>query len=262
MCQVQVDIAGRMRFLWQLCGVMWLTSLLIFGIVLLPALLVSRKLRELFFVTSFRVGAFIYADGMAAARRAALKPLESLVSRDPALKKENALRVLEIGAGTGANFEHVTRKIRYTNVDPNPEFGKVFLRELNNYPKIEMERWVQCHGENMDELENGQFDVVLFTYLLCSVQDGRKVLEEAKRVLVKGGHLIFLEHVAYPKGTWPRLFQSLITPLWKITCGNCHLQRDSARLIETAGFSQVTTHYVYADMCSILNYQVYGVAIL
>ncbi|KAH7936560.1 hypothetical protein HPB49_001293 [Dermacentor silvarum] len=174
-----------MRFLWQLCGVMWLTSLLIFGIVLLPALLVSRKLRELFFVTSFRVGAFIYADGMASARRAALKPLESLVSRDPALKKENALRVLEIGAGTGANFEHVTRKIRYTNVDPNPEFGNVFLRELNNYPKIEMERWVQCHGENMDELENGEFDVVLFTYLLCSVQDGRKVLEEAKRVLVK-----------------------------------------------------------------------------
>ncbi|XP_070395464.1 thiol S-methyltransferase TMT1B-like [Dermacentor albipictus] len=200
---------------------------------------------------------------MASARRAALKPLHFLESRDPALQKEGALRVLEIGAGSGANFEHITRKIRYTNVDPNPEFCNVFFRELKRYPKvlrtcfssdldlwffprhhscwryisamfflsllcwferavptgrrIELERLVECHGENMNELEDEQFDVVLFTYLLCSVQDGRKVLEEAKRVLVKGGQLIFLEHVAHPKWTWPRLLQSLITPLWKIT---------------------------------------------
>ncbi|XP_037579802.1 thiol S-methyltransferase METTL7B-like [Dermacentor silvarum] len=198
---------------------------------------------------------------MASARRAALKPLESLKSRDPALREEDALRVLEIGAGSGANFEHVTRKIKYTNVDPNPEFGEVFLKELNNHPQVELERWVQCPGENMDDLKNEQFDVVLFTYILCSVQDGRKVLEEAKRVLVKGGHLIFLEHVGFPTGTWPRLVQGLLTPLWKILFANCHLNRDSAKLIEDAGFSHVSTNYIYADMCSLLSRQVYGVAI-
>ncbi|XP_054922216.1 thiol S-methyltransferase TMT1B-like [Dermacentor andersoni] len=250
-----------MRLLCQLCGVVWVTLILTFGIILLPALLVSRKLREMYFVTSLRVGNIIYADGMASARRAALKPLEFLESRDPALQKEGALRVLEIGAGSGANFEHITRKIKYTNVDPNPEFCNVFLKELKRYPKIELERLVECHGENMNELENEQFDVVLFTYLLCSVQDGRRVLEEAKRVLVKGGQLIFLEHVAHPERTWPRLLQSLITPLWKITCANCHLDRDSAKLIENAGFSQVTTDYIYVDMCTILSYQVFGVAI-
>ncbi|KAL1433940.1 hypothetical protein MTO96_012079 [Rhipicephalus appendiculatus] len=122
---------------------------------------------------------------MAPARRAALKHLELLESHDPVLREEGCLRVLEVGAGSGANFEFITRKIKYTNVDPNEEFGKAFLTELRNYPKVELERWVQCPGENMDKLDNEQFDVVLLTFVLCSVEDGTKLLKEAKRVLVK-----------------------------------------------------------------------------
>ncbi|KAL1486743.1 hypothetical protein MTO96_046837, partial [Rhipicephalus appendiculatus] len=72
---------------------------------------------------------------LAPARRAALKPLELLKSHDPGLCEEGCLRVLEVGAGSGANFEFITRKIKYTNVDPNEEFGGAFLSELRNNPK-------------------------------------------------------------------------------------------------------------------------------
>ncbi|KAH9382261.1 hypothetical protein HPB48_016558 [Haemaphysalis longicornis] len=50
-----------------------------------------------------------------------------------------------------------------------------------------MERWVHAYGEDMSELQDEQFDVVLLTYLLCSTSDPLKVLKEAKRVLVKVG---------------------------------------------------------------------------
>ncbi|XP_049528174.1 putative methyltransferase-like protein 7A [Dermacentor silvarum] len=113
----------------------------------------------------------------------------------------------------------------------------------------------------MNDLSSDYFDVVMFTYLLCSVKNGRDVLDEVKRVLVKGGHLIFLEHIAFPRGTWQRALQNLMTPLWMFFCCNCHLNRDSAELIEAAGFSHVSASYVNVEMGLVLNNQAYGFAI-
>ncbi|XP_077486770.1 thiol S-methyltransferase TMT1B-like [Amblyomma americanum] len=236
-------------------------SLHFFGLVLLLPLLLSLKARELYFVTFFRLVTIIWADGLFKMRRLALKPLDSLESRDPELKRRGALRVLEIGAGLGGNFEHVTRIIKYTNVDPNKEFGSAFLAELKKNPKIELERWIHSYAEDMAELPSGSFDVVMFSYLLCSAINGRKVLEETKRVLVKGGHLIFLEHVAWPRGTWQRLLQHVMTPLWSFFCCNCHLNRDSGELVAAAGFSHVAAQYSHVSMGIVLNYQVYGFAV-
>ncbi|KAL1445083.1 hypothetical protein MTO96_045216, partial [Rhipicephalus appendiculatus] len=72
---------------------------------------------------------------LAPAWRAALNPTELLKSHDPALNEENCLRVLDVAASSGANTEYITREIKYTNVDPNEEFGEAFLSELSNYPK-------------------------------------------------------------------------------------------------------------------------------
>ncbi|XP_077486150.1 thiol S-methyltransferase TMT1A-like [Amblyomma americanum] len=113
----------------------------------------------------------------------------------------------------------------------------------------------------MAQLATGHFDAVMFTYLLCSAKDGRRVLEEAKRVLCKGGHLIFLEHVAYPRDTWQRLLQHAMTPLWTIFCCNCHLNRESEKLIESVGFSQVTIRYVHVPLGIVINHQAYGIAV-
>ncbi|XP_037521129.1 putative methyltransferase-like protein 7A [Rhipicephalus sanguineus] len=114
----------------------------------------------------------------------------------------------------------------------------------------------------MGDLPSSHYDVVMFSYLLCSVKDSSKVLKEAKRVLVNGGSLIFLEHVGFPVGTWQRFVQNAVTPLWKITCCNCHLNRDSVRQIENAGFSHVTAHYTDADTSVLLRRQAYGIATL
>ncbi|XP_077486148.1 thiol S-methyltransferase TMT1B-like [Amblyomma americanum] len=204
------------RWLKQLARLLLLLLSQFFGLVLLFPLLMSHKLRELYFVAFFRLVGVLHADALAATRRAALKPLQSLESHDPTLRELGSLRVLEIGAGFGGNFEHVTRPIKYTNVDPNKEFGAIFLKELKTYPQVELERWFHGYGEDMSELADGHFDAVIFTYLLCSVKSGEKILEEVQRGLVKGGHLIFLEHVAFPKGTWQRVLQDLMTPLWRL----------------------------------------------
>ncbi|KAH7937437.1 hypothetical protein HPB49_012419 [Dermacentor silvarum] len=77
----------------------------------------------------------IYCETFTNGRRCALKPLLSLKSHDPRLRQKDAIRVLEIGARLGGNFEHITRTVKYTNVDPNVKFGSAFLRQLQRNPK-------------------------------------------------------------------------------------------------------------------------------
>ncbi|XP_065302624.1 uncharacterized protein [Dermacentor albipictus] len=179
-------------------GSLCIVSALSLGLILLPLLLLSRKIREFFFVTFFWEVITIWSEAFSNSRRCALKPLQSLKSRDSHLRQEGAIRVLEIGAGLGGNFEHITRAIKYTNVDPNVEFGSAFLRKLRKNPKVELEQWIQGYGEDMSELASSHFDVVMFTYLLCSVKNARKVLEEAKRVMVKGSEGTRLSDIRAP----------------------------------------------------------------
>lgn len=252
---------SRQNVLQRLLGALWISAFIFFILVFLPILQFSLKARQRFFVFFFKFVPIIFVD-RDNARRAALRPLGCLTSHDPQLKKRGALRLLEIGAGTGANFRYMTGPMKYTNVDPNREFESLFFTELKKHPQIELERWVEAYGEDMSELASERFDVVLLTSTLCSVDDPGKVLSEAKRVLVKGGHLIFSEHVAYPRGTWQRLLQDVVNPLWKLGNCNCNLNRTCRQdLMKAVGFSDVIVNYIHVDMPTVLSRHVYGVAV-
>ena len=82
----------------------------------------------------------------------------------------------------------------------------------------------------------GSFDVVVSTLVLCSVSDAARALLEVHRVLRPGGELIYLEHVGAGAGSSLHRWQRFIEPVWKRLCDNCHLTRDTAKLIEASGF--------------------------
>ncbi|XP_070395466.1 thiol S-methyltransferase TMT1B-like [Dermacentor albipictus] len=103
---------------------------------------------------------------------------------------------------------------------------------------VHMERCVVGYGENMKEVPDNHFDVVLTTHVFCSVQCSEKVLQECRRVLVNGGRLVFMEHVALPKGTMGRFLQNLVAPLWRLIVCGCNPNRDSGEVVNNAGFSR------------------------
>ncbi|KAH9382016.1 hypothetical protein HPB48_022241 [Haemaphysalis longicornis] len=177
-------------FCGRLLDYLLVAGVVVLGVVLAVPLWLSTRLRQWFFVHILAVGARVWRDAFEETRRATVDLLEDVESRDPQLREEGAIRVLEIGAGSGANFRLMRRKVKYWNVDPNTEFEATFLETLKKHPQVEMERWVAGYGEDMHDVPDKHFDVVLITHLLCSVDSVEKVLQECRRVLVQSGELI------------------------------------------------------------------------
>ncbi|MBC2776826.1 class I SAM-dependent methyltransferase [Parasphingopyxis marina] len=144
-------------------------------------------------------------------------------------------RVLELGAGGGANFAlyDPAKVTSVEGVDPSPEL----LDRARAAAKAEGIVF-DIKGGIAEDLPfaDDSFDTVLATFTLCSVQDQARSLAEARRVLKPGGQFLFCEHGAAPDPKAAK-WQRRIEPLWKRIAGGCHLTRPVTSAIEAAGFT-------------------------
>ncbi|WP_328504850.1 class I SAM-dependent methyltransferase [Streptomyces sp. NBC_00457] len=84
--------------------------------------------------------------------------------------------------------------------------------------------------------KDGEFDAVVTSLVLCSVDDLTGALAETAQVLRPGGELRFYEHVRSPRG-WAGLLPDAITPVWRRAAGGCRPNRDTETAIRAAGFT-------------------------
>lgn len=136
---------------------------------------------------------------------------------------------MEIGAGTGLNFAHYSAGARVVALEPDPAMRERAMTRLRS--NISMR---PADDELLETLPSGSFDAVVCSFVLCSVPDIARTLRRVARVLRGGGTLAVLEHVRSP-GALGRV-QDALTPLWRRAAGNCHLNRETIRAIEEAGF--------------------------
>jgi len=154
------------------------------------------------------------------------------------LLKQVSGEVLEIGAGTGANIRLYSDKVtRLVVTEPDKHMRKLLKEQVDNHsPGI-----VSVNGGTAERIEadDESFDYVVSSLVCCSVTDLNACLIEIRRILKPDGSLVFLEHVAAANGTSRRRWQNLLTPLWKIFMGNCHLNRETEQAMLNAGFEIV-----------------------
>ncbi|XP_077523694.1 thiol S-methyltransferase TMT1B-like [Amblyomma americanum] len=230
------------------------------SLAVLPALLASHKFQEAFFATIYTLGQRVWDRSFKAVRQTLLSRLDALVSHNSALRSRGAVRVLEVGAAYGANLEFVKRPVEYWKLEPNTKFDAAFQKNLAANPKVKLERAICGYGEDMNMLPDGHFDIVLLTYVLCSANDSQKLVKECKRVLVKGGLLLFSEHVAHPKGSVARRIEEFATPFVRILACGCHINRDSADVLNAAGFTDIEMHQAVLDIPFPYNRHIFGAA--
>ncbi|TDC62652.1 class I SAM-dependent methyltransferase [Streptomyces hainanensis] len=143
-------------------------------------------------------------------------------------------RVLEVGAGQGRNFPHYPDTAReVVAVEPDDTLRDVAEREAVTAPVPVVVRPGQAGRLPGGD---GEFDAVVFSLVLCTVDDQAAALAEAARVLRPGGQLRFYEHVRSPR-RWAALLEDAITPLWRRSAGGCHPNRDTEAAIRVAGFT-------------------------
>lgn len=144
--------------------------------------------------------------------------------------------VLEIGPGTGVNLAYLPDGVYWIGLEPNPYFHPhlkqaLSLRGLSGEVLLGQAEAIPLPEESVE--------AVVATLVLCSVEDTRAALAEILRVLKPGGRLVFLEHVAAPRGSSLRRFQDLLCPLWGFWGDGCHPNRETLALIREAGFARV-----------------------
>lgn len=146
-------------------------------------------------------------------------------------------KVLEVGVGTGLNLPRYARNKELFALDPKGNFLSRARKRAAASRFIRPPRFLLGVGEELPFRE-GVFDAVVCSWVLCTVVNPIRTLQEINRVLKPGGTLKFLEHVRLG-GKAAAHFQDLLTPAWSRLAGGCHLNRDAIPLLEEAGFQQV-----------------------
>lgn len=139
-------------------------------------------------------------------------------------------RILELGVGTGVNLPLYTHGTHVTATDTCVEM----LRAARHRPAQATVRWSLADAQALP-FPDACFDYVTASLLFCSVQDPLAACREVRRVLRPAGHLLSLEHVRGPGPIMSWATELLNVP-WYAWNRVCHLNRETARTVDAAGF--------------------------
>jgi ubiquinone/menaquinone biosynthesis C-methylase UbiE len=157
-----------------------------------------------------------------------MKPLEDRWLRQirDRIMPEAHGKVLEIGFGTGVNCQYYQwdKVSHYSTLD-------LEAHGLDGYvipSQIEVNHSIgSAEALPFDE---GTFDTVVESLVLCSVEHMDQAITEMLRVLKPGGLLIFVDHVSPETPVMKQIFKR-IDVLWPHIAGGCHVTRSPQHLI-------------------------------
>lgn len=150
--------------------------------------------------------------------------------------------ILEVGSGTGANFEFYSEKAHVIALEPS-----TFMLEKSK-SKLAQNRNIDIHdlGVNDEQVQvmiaDHSLDYIICTLVLCTIPDQELALEKFHKWLKPTGRLIILEHI-HAQNKPARFLYNVINPVWKVFGSGCNLNRDTDRSIKEAGFKLESEHY-------------------
>jgi ubiquinone/menaquinone biosynthesis C-methylase UbiE len=143
-------------------------------------------------------------------------------------------RVLEVGIGTGRNLPHYPADATITGIELSPAMLAIAKRRA-----ADLGRDVDLHTGDAQAMSfaDEAFDTVVCALSLCTIPDPATTIGEMRRVLVPGGRLLLLDHIA---SSWPPVYaaQWLLERLTIRAAGE-HFTRRQLPLVRAAGFEIV-----------------------
>lgn len=155
----------------------------------------------------------------------------------------DGVSILEVGVGTGKNFEFYPVGKPITAID----FSRGMLKKARDKAG---KKGLKVHLVEMDvqdlQFNDQSFDTIVATFVFCSVPDAIKGLKEIKRVCKRGGKVVFLEHVRPTAKFLGRIFDLLNSITLKVMGVN--INRDTVSNMKRAGLHVVKEENLFGDV--------------
>nr|XP_043880172.1 methyltransferase-like protein 7A [Solea senegalensis] len=171
------------------------------------------------------------------------------------------LTILEIGCGSGTNFEFYPPGCRVICTDPNPNFQKYLDKNMSVNDHLVYDRFLVASGEDLSSVADGSVDAVVCTLVLCSVNSIEQTLQETRRILRPGGAFFFIEHVVGEESTWTHFLQHVFQPVMNYFGDGCEINRQTWKQVEAAGFSEVFLRHIQAPFFILIRPHIIGYAV-
>lgn len=140
--------------------------------------------------------------------------------------------VIEIGCGTGPNFEYYPAGARVIATDYSEH---MLPRARADAEAAAASVELRLAAAGALPFDDASFDAAVSTLVLCSVPDLDQALSELRRVLRPGGALRIFEHVRSDRA-WVAAMQRMANPAWGLVGDGCRLNRDTVSAVRAAGF--------------------------
>lgn len=156
--------------------------------------------------------------------------------------------ILEIGVGTGKNFDYYPAGARITAIDFSPEMLKqAALKRDRKQVAVELDMMdVQALY-----FADNSFDTVIASFVFCSVPLPLKGLKELYRVCKPGGQVLLLEHVLSSKPV-PAWLMNRLNPLVLRLFG-ANINRNTVKNVQSCAFEWVRVDERSSDMIKLIE---------
>lgn len=155
--------------------------------------------------------------------------------------------ILEVGVGTGKNFDYYPADARITAIDFSEEMLKRAAEK-----KTRKNIAVDLHLMDVQSLPfaDNSFDTVVATFVFCSVPSPVKGLKELYRVCRSGGQVILLEHVLSSKPVLAAVM-NFINPAVVALVG-ANINRNTLKNVQSCPFSSVHVDERSGDIIKLI----------
>jgi len=138
-------------------------------------------------------------------------------------------RVLDIGAGTGAQFPYFADRREEISslhaVEPDPHMRRQARERAD---RLDLDVDIADAGAEALPYDDDSVDYVVASLVFCTIPDAEGALDEVARVLAPGGEFRFFEHVRASGATGT--VHDLLAPAWHAAAGGCNLNRRTGEL--------------------------------
>lgn len=163
-------------------------------------------------------------------------------------EKVEGHHILEIGVGTGKNFDYYPSQAAITAIDFSPAMLKQARQKQQRKHTV-----VDLHLMDAQALcfANNSFDTVIATFVFCSVPQPLKALKEIQRVCKPNGQILLLEHVISAKKPLAWIMNK-INPVI-VTLVGANINRNTVKNVQSCGFSAVHIDPRCGDLIKLIE---------